>query len=259
MNIKHTTRNIAFIFFFYIGMTTNAQEAIDSTFSTNEKAKLRYNKPKSDSILDFASKHIGKPYRSGGKGPHSFDCSGYTGYIFSYFGYTLNASSSSQYQQGEKLNFDEIRRGDLVFFKGRNSQSSRIGHVGIVCDIDTGNKSFKFIHAAVNGGIKIDMYPDGYYYSKRYVGAKRIIESPQEMDLITDDFKEIVAESIKEEIIEEEKKYQIYIVKKGDNLFRISKKYNCTINEIKEWNNLKNNKLSTGKKLTIKGTIRNSK
>jgi LysM repeat protein len=224
----------------------------DSTIARKDSTiRLNHNKEKSDSILHFAMKHIGMPYRCGGKGPKNFDCSGYTGYIFSKFGYNLNASSTSQYLQGTKLDFDEIERGDLVFFKGRNSRSSRVGHVGIVCEIDKENKSFKFVHAAVNGGVKIDQYPDKYYYGKRYVGAKRIIE-PAKVTIEEQHNKETVNESINEKIKDEDMTISTHIVQKGDNLYRLSKKYNCTVEDIINWNNLKNIKLSIGEKLNIK-------
>jgi membrane-bound lytic murein transglycosylase D len=44
---------------------------------------------------------------------------------------------------------------------------------------------------------------------------------------------------------------QYYLVKKGDNLSGISKKYGVTVNEILKWNNLSNTKLVIGKKLII--------
>ena len=42
-----------------------------------------------------------------------------------------------------------------------------------------------------------------------------------------------------------------YIVKSGDNLYSIARKFNTTINSIKQKNNLKNNLLSIGQKLII--------
>jgi LysM repeat protein len=44
----------------------------------------------------------------------------------------------------------------------------------------------------------------------------------------------------------------IHIVAAKETLFSISKLYNVTVDEIKSWNNLSDNNLSTGQKLTIK-------
>ena len=40
-----------------------------------------------------------------------------------------------------------------------------------------------------------------------------------------------------------------YIVKKGETLYSLSKKFDVTIEELKEWNNLSNNSLSIGQKI----------
>ena len=46
----------------------------------------------------------------------------------------------------------------------------------------------------------------------------------------------------------------IYIVKNGDSLWSISKKYNISVNDLKQANNLKNNMLSIGQQLIIPET-----
>ena len=46
-----------------------------------------------------------------------------------------------------------------------------------------------------------------------------------------------------------------YMVKKGDSLYSIAKKFNISVNEIKDLNNLANNNLSIGQNLKIPGTI----
>ncbi len=42
-----------------------------------------------------------------------------------------------------------------------------------------------------------------------------------------------------------------YIVKKGDNLGNIAKKYGSTVDDLKEWNNLSDNNISLGKSLIV--------
>jgi membrane-bound lytic murein transglycosylase D len=42
-----------------------------------------------------------------------------------------------------------------------------------------------------------------------------------------------------------------HIVVAGENLFRISQKYNVTVEEIKKWNNLPDNNIKVGQKLII--------
>lgn len=124
-------------------------------------------------MITFARKFLGTRYVRGGKSPKGFDCSGFTSYVFRQFGYELNASSSAQYGQGVKIERDEVSTGDLLFFTGRNSGSGRVGHVGIAIDNDPVTGEITFIHAAIGGGIRIDRISSAYY-SKRYIGARRV-------------------------------------------------------------------------------------
>lgn len=125
-------------------------------------------------MVAYAKKFIGKRYRHGAKGPNRFDCSGFTSYVFKEFGYTLNPSSRTQYTQGAKVKKDDVLPGDLLFFSGRRA-GPNVGHVGMVIDVDADNQTIKFIHATIGGGVKIDTYPDGGYYSKRFIGARRVL------------------------------------------------------------------------------------
>ena len=128
-----------------------------------------------DSLLEYASRLKGRPYCRGSKGPSSFDCSGFTYYVFKKIALKLNASSAAQYLQGAHVDKQNIQRGDLVFFKGRNAASSRVGHVGLVSDVLPDGK-FKFIHASCSKGI-CEESSDALYYAKRYVGARRVIDN----------------------------------------------------------------------------------
>lgn len=125
-------------------------------------------------MISYAKKFLGTRYVRGGKSPKGFDCSGFTSYVFSQFGYSLKASSADQYGQGEKLSRDEVCPGDLLFFTGRNSRSGRVGHVGIALSNDPETGEITFIHAAISGGIRIDRI-SAPYYSARYMGARRVM------------------------------------------------------------------------------------
>ncbi len=124
-------------------------------------------------LLSEARSHIGKRYSRGSKGPSAFDCSGFSSYVYRQFGYSLSPSSRDQYNQGEKVERKELRKGDLVFFKGR-SVNGGVGHVGIVVDADE-KGNFSFIHAATSKGITISNINEPYY-SSRFIGGKRVIE-----------------------------------------------------------------------------------
>lgn len=126
-----------------------------------------------DDMLSYARKFMGVRYVRGGRSPKGFDCSGFTSYVYSQFGYQLSPSSATQYTQGKKISRDEVQPGDLLFFTGRASRSGRVGHVAIAVDADPVSGEITFIHAA-RTGIKIDKITAPYYAS-RYLGARRVI------------------------------------------------------------------------------------
>lgn len=106
-------------------------------------------------------------YRRGGRSPASgFDCSGFVSYVFLHgMGLKLPASSAEQFLDGIKVKRNEMRSGDLVFF--RTAGKKRISHVGIYLD------DGRFIHAPSSGKVvRIDSL-DETYWAKRFAGAKR--------------------------------------------------------------------------------------
>lgn len=122
-------------------------------------------------LLDYAATFKGTRYRSGASSPKGFDCSGFTSYVFSKFGYSLTRSSRSQIKDGEKVEKNNLKPGDLVFFNGR-AVGKRIGHVGIVTEVDSAKGQFKFIHASNSRGVTVSTSEEPYY-KRRYVGACR--------------------------------------------------------------------------------------
>ncbi|MDE6534918.1 MAG: C40 family peptidase [Muribaculaceae bacterium] len=127
-----------------------------------------------EDMVDFARKFKGTRYRAGGKTPGGFDCSGFTGYVFKKFGMTIGASSSIQAKQGKPIDVAELRPGDLLFFS-RGSKSNRVGHVGMVTEVDSITGRARFIHATTRNGITESSYPSDPYYRARFITARRIL------------------------------------------------------------------------------------
>lgn len=129
-----------------------------------------------DNLTKFASQFIGRRYVWGSTGPKTFDCSGFISYIFRNAGVTLNRTSRMQYAQGEPVKTSELRPGDLMFFSSPRSGKGRVGHVAMVVEVDDSGESLTFIHAASSKGVSYQRFPDGGYYSRNYIGAKRVIQ-----------------------------------------------------------------------------------
>ena len=118
-------------------------------------------------IVEYAKTFLGAKYVSGGNGPSSFDCSGFTKYVYNHFGYTISRTSAAQANNGVQVGKDELQQGDLLIFL--NDAKSSIGHVGIYIG---GNR---FIHAAnATRGVVTDSV-DSSYYGPRFVEARRIL------------------------------------------------------------------------------------
>lgn len=120
-----------------------------------------------EQIVALAKQYLGTPYVLGVNGPSSFDCSGFTKYIYAQFGYTLNRTATDQLQNGVSVSRDELQPGDLVFFKYNTSKP--VSHVGIYI----GNG--EFIHASTNRYVvQIDQMNTGHY-ANVFVYARRIL------------------------------------------------------------------------------------
>jgi cell wall-associated NlpC family hydrolase len=118
-------------------------------------------------ILDTAKKYIGARYNYGGMTTEGFDCSGFVQYVYRQNGIALPRSTVDQFDKGKKIDFNDAKPGDLVFFK---IYRNRISHVGIFITRD------RFIHAPSWGkrvGIA-DMNLE--YWRKSFVGAVTYID-----------------------------------------------------------------------------------
>jgi hypothetical protein len=151
---------------------SDSEEQLE-TFSLTAPKDTLFPCSLAQNIIDYSRQFIGKPYRRGSKGPNAFDCSGFTSFIFKNFGYNLSSGCVTQVKEGTKIDRKELQTGDLIFFKGRNAQSSGVGHVGIVISND-GVGDITFIHAS-RRGVRIDQLSASIYYKPRYVTGLRVL------------------------------------------------------------------------------------
>lgn len=116
----------------------------------------------SNAIIAYASNFLGRSYQWGATGPKTFDCSGFTRYVYANFGIKIPRVSRDQAKAGSYVSKSQLQPGDLVFF----AKSGRpVHHVGIY----VGNNSF--MHAPQTGDvIKISTLSSrsDYYTARRF-------------------------------------------------------------------------------------------
>lgn len=79
-------------------------------------------------IVDYAVQFVGNPYVYGGTSlTNGTDCSGFTQGIYRHFGVSINRTSREQANNGKSISLDNVKPGDLVFYKN----GSTIGHVAL--------------------------------------------------------------------------------------------------------------------------------
>lgn len=107
----------------------------------------------------------GVPYRNGGSDPAGFDCSGFVWYVFARHGVAMPRTVSEQYRAGHPVSPDSLEPGDLVFF---STVAPGVSHVGVAVGGD------EFVHApSTSGEVRVE-HLSAPYWSRRFVGARRV-------------------------------------------------------------------------------------
>lgn len=131
-----------------------------------------------DDMVLAALSLIGSPYKYGGSNPDTgFDCSGLVKYVLGLTS-TINLprSSAEMYSDryGRKITVEELKAGDLLFF--RIGGSKRVNHVAVYIGEN------RFVHAPATGGfVRVDQMGDKYW-TRYFLGAKRVLP---ENDVVT--------------------------------------------------------------------------
>lgn len=93
--------------------------------STSKSLKVTVYNPDiaaNSGIVRTAQSKLGCPYKWGATGPYSFDCSGFTQYVYRKNGKSIPRTSGAQKSGGRVIPISQARPGDIVW---------RPGHVGI--------------------------------------------------------------------------------------------------------------------------------
>lgn len=138
---------------------TNAPSLLDRTTTTISDLLLK------------GLELVGVSYRRGGNDPDAgLDCSGFVRVVFQdALGLNLPRTAKAMSAIGQKVERSQLQPGDLVFF---NTMRRTFSHVGIYLG------DSKFLHAPRPGG-EVHVADMGEsYWTTRFDGARRIIDTP---------------------------------------------------------------------------------
>ncbi|WAC01432.1 C40 family peptidase [Lacinutrix neustonica] len=122
-------------------------------------------------IIHNAENYEGTQYKYGGTTKKGMDCSGLIRTIFKEENIALPRASSAMAQTGEWIAIEEVKAGDLLFFRTR-SNTSRVNHVGLVTC--TENDAIEFIHSTTSQGVITSKLSEKYWYFA-FVQARRVL------------------------------------------------------------------------------------
>ena len=122
------------------------------------------------SVIAHAKTLLGKPYVWGAQGPNSFDCSGFTYYVFkNKAGIVLPRTSSAQSKYGTSVSWSNLKAGDLMFFDTNGANNGQVSHVGLYI----GNG--QMIHASSSQRKIVITSVNTSYYKNAFVNARRVL------------------------------------------------------------------------------------
>ena len=228
-----------------------------------EKAGPKVHTPnsKTHKILATACTQIGNPYKFGGMKPETgFDCSGFVQWVYKQNGIKIPRRPKDQLNAGQRVNKEDLRPGDLVFYK------EPYLHVGMYVGEN------KFIHSPHTGDVIKESEAFDDYHEARFAGAVRFVDEPHAKPLPPEIKEDLVATArakYKSGIANNRKKNRSvnrtsvaakpaakpakrYTVKKGDTVWKVARQFGVPHKKIEKANNLgQRYTLRVGQKLII--------
>jgi len=122
-------------------------------------------------VESSAKQLLGIKYVWGATGPYKYDCSGFTQKIYRDAGINIPRVSRDQAKVGQYVSFNNLQKGDMVFFDTHKKKTGKVTHVGIY--LGNGN----FIHASSAAKkIVIFNFDKKKFYKKRFLWGRRVIQ-----------------------------------------------------------------------------------
>jgi len=144
------------------------QEIYETSNNNNIKNEIEAN----------AKSFLGTRYVWGATGPTKFDCSGFTQWVYRDAGIKIPRVSRNQAKVGQYISFNNLKKGDMVFFDTKKRRTGKVCHVGIYL----GNNNF--IHASSSAKkVVIYNFNNKPFYKKRFLWGRRVINDDTHLAL----------------------------------------------------------------------------
>lgn len=159
--MRPTTALASLIIALFLATPSLGGDSIDEGLKTTAKPLLK------------ALSLLGTPYKYGSQNPEKgVDCSGFVKQVYRETAdLELPRTARAMSREGAEVNKEELRPGDLVFFR---TVKKAISHVGIYA----GNG--EFVHASSRKRKQVMVSKlDDKYWSRRYGGARRVLSDEE--------------------------------------------------------------------------------
>ncbi|RIV70568.1 C40 family peptidase [Flagellimonas aequoris] len=150
--------------------TVTVEGSTEDTSPRKSKKEERINE-KAEAIISTAMTFSGTRYKYGGTTKKGMDCSGLVFVSLKENDILFPRVSYQMAMEGQKIDVDDVQKGDLLYFKTSKS-GKRINHVGLVVEVD--GDDIRFIHATTSRGVLVSSLREGYW-KYAFVKAMRIL------------------------------------------------------------------------------------
>lgn len=139
------------------------QNLPSTTWQPSGEVPTASDSARADRLWQVFDRYEGTPYRYGGTSANGFDCSGFIATAFDEaLGRQLPRTTSQMLAAGDVVGRDQLKAGDLVFFRIKGKDQ----HAGIYMGGDS------FIHSSTSIGVTHSSL-NGYYWRDRFSQARR--------------------------------------------------------------------------------------
>lgn len=164
--ILFSVTSLIFSFFTASCTTTQKNPAVVNPELTRARTTKKQSQANNieQRLIEEYRRWKGTRHRLGGTSSQGIDCSGFVKVVYKdVFNINLPRTTKAQVRQGKFIPFNELRPGDLIFFKPPKYPR----HVGIFLSRS------QFVHASKSKGVTISKI-DAHYWGKYYWTARRI-------------------------------------------------------------------------------------